>query len=62
MIGEQPLEIGLGDVIYTSKTRPEFSTYLLVKALFMFIERDLHFLNLLFSSDESVWGKKKKGK
>lgn len=22
---EQPLEIGLGDVIYTSKTNPEFS-------------------------------------
>lgn len=61
MIGEQPLEIGLGDVIYTSKTSPEFSIHLLVKDLFMFIERDLHFLNLLFSSDESVWGKKKKG-
>ena len=62
MIGKQPLEIGLGDVIYTSKTSPEFSEHLLVKGIFMFFERGLHFINWLFSSDESVWGKKKKGK
>lgn len=56
------LDIELGDVIYASKTSPEFSVHLLVKDLFMFFERDLHFINLLFSSGESVWGGKKKGK
>lgn len=54
------LNIGLGDVIYTSKTSPEFPIHLLVKDLFMFFEGDLHFISLLFSSDESVWRKKKK--
>lgn len=58
MICEQPLETGLGDVIYTSKTSPEFSVHLLVKELLMFFERDLHFIDLLFRSDEIVWGKR----
>lgn len=45
-------DIELGDVIFTSKTSPEFSVRLLAKDLFVFFEIDLHFINLLFSSDE----------
>lgn len=26
----------------------------------MFFERDVHFINLLFNSDENVWGKEKR--
>lgn len=53
------LDFELGNL---NKTSLEFSVHLLVKDLLMFSERDLHFINLLFSSNESVWGKKKKGK
>lgn len=55
---EQLLEIGLGDVIYTGKTSPEFSVLVLGKDLMSF-KRYVHFINLLFNSDESIWGKKK---
>lgn len=55
---EQPLEIGRGNVIYTSKTNPEFSVLLLGKDLLMFFERDVHFINF-FNSDENVWGEEK---